>query len=234
MRRRLVTVVVLLLGLLPAPSVVVAAPVRAEASAEARDFSFSPQPITVPPGTTIVWTNTGKAPHSVTADDNSWDSGRINPGQQFSRTFDTPGTYGYYCFFHGGPSQGMFGTVVVSASAAAPQPAAAPTPAPQPPVSAPSVAAAPTTTPPTASVCTFQLGFKTLHDLIPDIVGDCVSGETHNAENGDAQQQTTHGLLVWRKADNWTAFTDGSRTWINGPNGVQDRANDERFPWEAS
>ena len=46
-------------------------------------------------------------------------------------------------------------------------------------------------------------------------------------------QQTTTGLIVWRKADNWTAFTNGSRTWINGPAGVQDRANDEGFPWEA-
>jgi len=26
-------------------------------------------------------------------------------------------------------------------------------------------------------------------------------------------------VLVWRKADNRTAFTDGYRTWINGPRG---------------
>jgi hypothetical protein len=38
--------------------------------------------------------------------------------------------------------------------------------------------------------------------------------------------------MVWRKADNWTAFTDGSTTWISGPNGVQERGNDQRFPWE--
>ena len=46
-------------------------------------------------------------------------------------------------------------------------------------------------------------------------------------------QQTTGGLLVWRKADNWTAFTDGYRTWINGPNGLVQRLNTERFEWEA-
>ena len=49
---------------------------------------------------------------------------------------------------------------------------------------------------------------------------------------GDSNQQTTGGLLAWRKADNWTAFTDGYRTWINGPNGLEQRLNTERFEWE--
>lgn len=83
-----------------------------------------------------------------------------------------------------------------------------------------------------AADCQFVLGFKTLHDLIPETVGDCVENEHHNPANGDALQRTTKGLLVWRKADNWTAFTDGFRTWINGPNGLQQRLNTDRFPWE--
>ncbi len=78
----------------------------------------------------------------------------------------------------------------------------------------------------------FKLGFKALADLIPDIVGQPLEDERHNAENGDGLQGTTNGLLVWRKADNWTAFTDGYRTWINGPNGLQERLNTERFDWE--
>jgi hypothetical protein len=80
--------------------------------------------------------------------------------------------------------------------------------------------------------CRFVLGFQTLHGLIPAIVGDCRENEWHNAENGDGLQQTTGGLLVWRKADNWTAFTNGSTTWINGPFGLQSRPNEERFSWE--
>jgi hypothetical protein len=40
--------------------------------------------------------------------------------------------------------------------------------------------------------------------------------------------------MAWRKADNWTAFTNGHTTWINGPYGVQSRLNDQRFPWEAA
>ncbi len=78
----------------------------------------------------------------------------------------------------------------------------------------------------------FRLGFKLLADQIPDVVGAPRENE-HYAGNGDSLQLTTTGLMVWRKADNWTAFTDGSRTWVNGPDGVQQRGNDERFPWEA-
>jgi hypothetical protein len=84
------------------------------------------------------------------------------------------------------------------------------------------------------SPCEFMFGFKTLHDLIPEVVGECQSDEFHNPANGDGQQRTTNGLLVWRKADNWTAFTDGTTTWINGPMGLQSRAIDARFDWEAA
>ncbi len=78
----------------------------------------------------------------------------------------------------------------------------------------------------------FRLGFKALADQIPGVVGTPVEDE-HYGANGDSLQQTTTGLMVWRKADNWTAFTNGDRSWVNGPNGVQERPNDERFPWEA-
>ena len=84
-----------------------------------------------------------------------------------------------------------------------------------------------------AAECQFILGFKTLRDLIGhEVVGECLENEHHGA-NGDSLQQATGGLLVWRKADNWTAFTDGYRTWINGPNGLVQRLNTERFEWEA-
>jgi hypothetical protein len=82
--------------------------------------------------------------------------------------------------------------------------------------------------------CHFTLGFAQLHDLIPDIVGECVDDEVYDATTGDALQRTTNGLLVWRKADNWTAFTDGSQSWVNGPLGLQQRSNDQRFWWEAN
>ncbi len=88
-------------------------------------------------------------------------------------------------------------------------------------------------TPALAADCRFVLGFSALHALIPGIVGDCKVDQHYNPLNGDALQETTAGLLVWRKADNFTAFTDGHSTWVNGPRGLQQRLNTERFDWEA-
>ena len=85
---------------------------------------------------------------------------------------------------------------------------------------------------PTAATCQFILGFKSLHDLDPADIGDCTENQAF-ASNGDAQQHTTKGLMAWRKADNWTAFTNGYTTWINGPDGLVNRLNTDRFPWEA-
>lgn len=84
------------------------------------------------------------------------------------------------------------------------------------------------------AACMFTLGFATLHDLIPGVVGNCVDDEIHEPGSGDALQRTTNGLAVWRKSDNWTAFTDGARSWVNGPLGLQQRLNGQRFWWEAN
>ena len=82
-------------------------------------------------------------------------------------------------------------------------------------------------------VCTFVLGFATLRDLIgPATVGECQENQRF-APNGNAEQRTARGLMVWRKQDNWTVFTDGHRTWLNGPNGLEQRLNDHRFSWES-
>jgi len=90
-------------------------------------------------------------------------------------------------------------------------------------------------TPPPAHAqsCTFVLGFATLHSMIPTITGNCVNNESHTA-NSDGLQNTVNGLMVWRKADNFTAFTNGSQTWINGPFGIQTRPNNDRFAWEVN
>lgn len=85
-----------------------------------------------------------------------------------------------------------------------------------------------------AADCTFVLGFQAIRDRIPEIVGDCLVDQHYNPSNGDALQETTGGMLVWRKADNFTAFTDGYQSWVNGPYGLQQRLNTERFDWEAA
>lgn len=88
-------------------------------------------------------------------------------------------------------------------------------------------------TPPPGSTppCQFRLGFAELARLVGPQVGKCLEDQ-HPTPAGDAEQRTSSGLMVWRAADNWTAYTDGYRTWINGPNGLEQRLNAQRFPWE--
>lgn len=83
-----------------------------------------------------------------------------------------------------------------------------------------------------ANGCTFVLGFAQLRVLVGSAAGECTENEHSNPANGNAEQAATGGMFVWRKADNWTAFTDGYRTWINGPQGLQSRLNVQRFAWE--
>lgn len=84
-----------------------------------------------------------------------------------------------------------------------------------------------------APSCQYVLGFQTLNSMDPSDTGSCTDNQAF-AANGDAQQHTTTGRMAWRKADNWTAFTNGNWTWINGPNGLAERLNTQRFSWEAN
>lgn len=61
---------------------------------------FSPSNITVKSGTTITWTNNDNISHTVTADDNSFNSGTLAAGATFSHTFNTAGVIHYHCNFH--------------------------------------------------------------------------------------------------------------------------------------
>lgn len=64
------------------------------------NFAFDPVTITVPVGTTIMWTNADSTNHTVTADDKSFDSGSLAQGKSFSQTFSKEGTFAYHCSFH--------------------------------------------------------------------------------------------------------------------------------------
>jgi plastocyanin len=72
-------------------------------------MAFSPASITTTAGTTITWTNNDNMVHTVTADDNSFDSGSIAVGGTFSRTFPSAVSFGYHCSIH----PAMKGTVIV-------------------------------------------------------------------------------------------------------------------------
>lgn len=83
------------------------------------------------------------------------------------------------------------------------------------------------------ATCYFVLGFAALRALIPTTAGACVDDERHDPDTGDGLQHTTTGLMVWRKVDNYTAFTDGYHTWVDGRYGLETRLNGEYLPWEA-
>jgi len=77
-----------------------------------------------------------------------------------------------------------------------------------------------------------KLGFQHLASQIPNVVGSPLENEHFDPTSADSIQHTTTGLMVWRKVDNVTAFTDGTTTWLIGPFGLQSRPNDVRFNWE--
>jgi plastocyanin len=64
------------------------------------NFNFIPADLTVPAGTTVVWTNHDDVQHTVTASDNSYSSQPVETEGQFSHTFSTPGVYAYFCAIH--------------------------------------------------------------------------------------------------------------------------------------
>lgn len=61
-------------------------------------YRFSPSSISVATGDTVTWTNNGSEPHDVTGDGLS--SGTLDPGQGYSHTFSSQGTFSYICSIH--------------------------------------------------------------------------------------------------------------------------------------
>lgn len=91
---------------------------QATAAVTIQDDTFVPSQVEIDSGGTVTWQHTGQRDHTVTAADGSFDSGTLQSGGSFSHAFSEPGTYRYYCQFHGSASgQGMAGTVVVRGEA---------------------------------------------------------------------------------------------------------------------
>jgi plastocyanin len=79
----------------------------------ARENDFLPQEIRIDPGDKVVWKNVGFREHTVTANDRSYDSGRMDPSDEFARTYRKEDYYFYHCKLHGAARSGMWGVVVV-------------------------------------------------------------------------------------------------------------------------
>ncbi len=74
-----------------------------------KNYSYSPESITVKVGDKVTWINQDSVGHSATADDNSFDTGVLSTGQSMNVTFSKAGTFSYHCSVH--PS--MKATIIV-------------------------------------------------------------------------------------------------------------------------
>jgi plastocyanin len=95
------------------------------------ELVFSPSSVTIHPGDQVRWTWSSSG-HSTTSGspgqpNGIWDSGIHNQGATFTRTFNSAGTFPYYCIPHGGCC-GMVGTVMVVNASPTPSPTPSATP----------------------------------------------------------------------------------------------------------
>ena len=96
------------------------APGSSTPGCEETDSCFIPSTVVITVGGTVTWDNTDKAAHTsssgTVADgpDGVFDSSLIMAGGSYSHTFDTAGTFDYFCMVH----PWMQGTVIVEAEAA--------------------------------------------------------------------------------------------------------------------
>jgi plastocyanin len=79
--------------------------------------TFTPSTVTIEPDETVCFENTSAVPHTVKPTDaGSFEgsNGSIPAGDGFRRAFPAPGSYAFYCEFHGGPTFGMRGSITVT------------------------------------------------------------------------------------------------------------------------
>ena len=83
-----------------------ALPLVAASKAQAATYSvtiqgmaYTPADFNVAAGDTIIFINNDSVPHTATAEDGSFDTGQINPGQSVEVTIPA-GSHPYYCAYH--------------------------------------------------------------------------------------------------------------------------------------
>ena len=96
------------------------APGSSTPGCEDTDNCFVPSTVVITAGGTVTWENTATAAHTASSGtaaggpDGVFDSSLIMAGGSYSHTFDTAGTFDYFCMVH----PWMSGTVIVEAEAA--------------------------------------------------------------------------------------------------------------------
>ena len=76
------------------------APAGARAEVTVRGGHFSPATVNVGVGDTVVWINGDDLDHTITAEDGSFESGKIKAGGRFQHRFTRAGTFNYSCSLH--------------------------------------------------------------------------------------------------------------------------------------
>jgi plastocyanin len=188
------------------------------------DNVFSPSSVTINPGDTVQWT-WGSNDHSSTSGvpgmpNGIWDSGILNSGATFSHTFNSAGTFPYYCTVHG-LCCGMVGTVIVATSSPTPTPMPTPTPSP-------SSTPMPTPTPPAVADGCFP-NFTTAEGC--DALNSLTTGAGNTAlgwrslfvdTTGSFNTSVGAGALVLNNADSNTAV--GVAALLLNTSGTQNTA----------
>lgn len=64
------------------------------------NFQFSPAAMEIAIGETVTRTNNDTMPHTILADDDSFQSTALQQGESFSFTFNEAGVYSYHCSIH--------------------------------------------------------------------------------------------------------------------------------------
>ena len=93
------TVVTVLILVSSIPVIAVNAPPK-EHIVEIRNLEYTPKELSVKPGDTITWINFDFVPHTVTADDESWDSGLIEADAKWQIVVTEDMYKTYYCRYH--------------------------------------------------------------------------------------------------------------------------------------
>jgi plastocyanin len=64
------------------------------------NFAFAPLSLSVQSGDIVTWTNRDDVSHTVSADNDAFDSGVFGKGMTFQFAAGAPGTYTYFCRLH--------------------------------------------------------------------------------------------------------------------------------------
>ncbi len=67
---------------------------------EIHKMRFQTKLLNVKIGDTVTWTNKDIVPHTATASDKSWNSGRLNKGESFTLTITNQTKLDYFCIYH--------------------------------------------------------------------------------------------------------------------------------------